>query len=138
MGEDYRRCGELGTAPKNLSAYGERYGNKDNAVNWEDPPLHKRIVKRMPISLKGEVVILQERSNSAHDNMLRENADNHTDTYTEAIISYQHLTTQPFHESSSVILPRTLTIQRLPKSSIKPTEKMWAKGQMIFKFGCNE
>ncbi len=38
MDEDHGRCEELGkAAPKNLPAYGERHGNKDNAVNWGDP-----------------------------------------------------------------------------------------------------
>lgn len=45
MDEDYGRCKELGAALKNLSAYRERYGNKDSAVNWGDPPLHKEACK---------------------------------------------------------------------------------------------
>lgn len=40
--EDVR---ELGAASKNLSAYRERYGSKDNGVNWGDPPLHKEACK---------------------------------------------------------------------------------------------
>ena len=40
--EDVR---ELGAASKNLSAYRERYGNKDNGVNWGHPPLHKEACK---------------------------------------------------------------------------------------------
>jgi len=41
MDEGHGSCEELGEATaKNLSAYGERYVNKECAVNWGDPPLH--------------------------------------------------------------------------------------------------
>jgi hypothetical protein len=63
MDEGHESCKELGTTTKNPPAYGEWHGMKDGAVNWGDPPLHrKKTVKRYPISLKGEVGYLQEGS----------------------------------------------------------------------------
>jgi hypothetical protein len=41
MDEGHGSCKELGTTTKNPSAYGDRHGMKDGAVNWGDPPLHR-------------------------------------------------------------------------------------------------
>jgi hypothetical protein len=64
MDEGHGSCKELGTTTKNPSAYGDRHGMKDGAVNWGDPPLHrkKKTVKRRLISPKDEVGFLQEGS----------------------------------------------------------------------------
>jgi hypothetical protein len=63
MDEDHGSCKELVTTTKNPPAYGDRHGMKDGAVNWGDPPLHrKKTVKRCPISLKDEVGYLLEGS----------------------------------------------------------------------------
>lgn len=51
MDEDHGSCIELGATVKNPPAYGERHGMKDGAVNWGDPPLHrkkKKNCKEMP------------------------------------------------------------------------------------------
>jgi hypothetical protein len=40
MDEGHGICKELGAAEKNPPEYGDRHGMKEDAVNWEDPPLH--------------------------------------------------------------------------------------------------
>jgi hypothetical protein len=42
MDEGHESCKELGTTTKNPPAYGEWHGMKDGAVNWGDPPLHRK------------------------------------------------------------------------------------------------
>ncbi|NOU93143.1 hypothetical protein GC093_07855 [Paenibacillus sp. LMG 31456] len=42
MDEGHGSCKELGTTTKKPPAYGDRHGMKDGAVNWGDPPLHRK------------------------------------------------------------------------------------------------